>query len=71
MFVHSEIVSLDEPNFATVKMEMTIGGHEKDDEESNSTSGNKSRSNYTSGKKTVCARADYALQENQRGEKYL
>jgi hypothetical protein len=54
--VHSEIVSLDEPNFATVKMEMTIGGHEKDDEESNSTSGNKSRSNYTS-KKTVCARA--------------
>jgi hypothetical protein len=54
--VQSEIVSLDEPNFATVKMEMTIGGHEKDDEESNSTSGNKSRSNYTS-KKTVCARA--------------
>ena len=54
--VQSEIVSLDEPNFATVKMEMTIGGHEKDDAESNSTSGNKSRSNYTS-KKTVCARA--------------
>lgn len=54
--VQSEIVSLDEPNFATVKMEMTIGGHEKDDEESHSTSGNKSRSNYTS-KKTVCARA--------------
>ena len=54
--VQSEIVSLDEPNFATVKMEMTIGGHEKDDEESNSTSGNKSRSNYTF-KKTVCARA--------------
>ena len=42
--VQSEIVSLDEPNFATVKMEMTIGGHEKDDEESNSTT-------------TVCARA--------------
>ena len=54
--VQSEIVSLDEPNFATVKMEMTIGGHEKDDEESNSNSGNKSSSNYTS-KKTVCARA--------------
>lgn len=54
--VQSEIVSLDEPNFATVKMEMTIGGHEKDDEESNSTSGNKSSSHYTS-KKTVCARA--------------
>ena len=54
--VQSEIVSLDEQNFATVKMEMTIGGHEKDDEESNSNSGNKSSSNYTS-KKTVCARA--------------
>lgn len=42
--VQTEIVSLDEPNFATVKMEMTIGDNTYNN--SNSTS-----------KETVCARA--------------
>jgi len=42
--VQTEIVSLDEPNFATVKMEMTIGDNTNNNSNSNS-------------KETVCARA--------------
>ena len=52
--VQSEIVSLDEPNFATVKLEMTVGHtHEQDTDTITSTNSTSTRES----KQHVCARA--------------
>ena len=53
--VQSEIVSLDEPNFATVKLEMTVGGHAHEQDTDTITSTNSTSTRES--KQHVCARA--------------
>ena len=53
--VQSEIVSLDEPNFATVKLEMTVGGHTHEQDTDTITSTNSTSTRES--KQHVCARA--------------
>jgi len=53
--VQSEIVSLDEPNFATVKLEMTVGGHTHEQDTDTITSTNSTSTRES--KQHICARA--------------